>query len=85
MWLDDLNIEEENDENILRELFTGPYGRCVYRSDNDVVDHQVADFEFEGGVTAGFSMEALTGNKGRNARIFCADGEIIGDGKNNCR
>ncbi len=80
-WLQHLNLEEVNDETILRELFTGPYGRCVYRCDNDVVDHQVANFEFEGGVTAAFNMEALTGNAGRRTRIFCTDGDIAGDEK----
>ena len=81
LWLDDLKIEEANNENILRELFTGPFGRCVYRCDNDVVDHQIANFEFEGDLTANFSLEALSGFSGRRTRIFCTDGDITGDEK----
>lgn len=76
-----LNLEEINDDTILRELKTGPYGRCVYRCDNDVVDHQISNFEFEGGITAAFSMEALTSYAGRRTRIFGTKGDIVGDEK----
>ena len=29
-------------ENITTALREGPYGRCVYESDNDVMSHQVS-------------------------------------------
>ena len=78
-WLQHLKLEEVNDTTILRELNKGPYGRCVYRCDNDVVDHQVSNFEFEGGITASFSMEALSSYAGRRTRIFGTEGDIVGD------
>ncbi|TXT08707.1 hypothetical protein VHUM_02835 [Vanrija humicola] len=44
--------DEVNEETITDALNTGPYGVCVYEAGNDVVDHQVVNIEYEGGVTA---------------------------------
>lgn len=54
---------------------TGPYGRCVYRCDNDVVDHQVVSLEFAGEITATFTMTAF-GTGGRRLRAHGTLGEI---------
>jgi predicted dehydrogenase len=68
-----------NEETILRELRNGPYGRCVFQCDNDVVDHQVTIFEFKGGATASFSMQAMSRSGGRKTRIFATKGDLYGD------
>jgi hypothetical protein len=39
---------------------TGPYGGCVYRCDNNVVDHQVVAMEFANGVEATMTVSAFT-------------------------
>jgi len=61
-----------------KALQKGPYGRCVYQSDNDVVDHQVVSIEFENDVKASFTMSAFTDGE-RRTRIMGTMGEIIGD------
>ncbi|WP_299557324.1 Gfo/Idh/MocA family oxidoreductase [Seonamhaeicola sp.] len=64
---------------ILEQLKTTDYGRCVYRMDNDQPDHYVTSMQFEGGVTANFSMEGFTGYHGRRTRIMGSMGDIVGD------
>jgi hypothetical protein len=59
-----------------RAVETGPYGRCVWRTDNDVVDHQVVAMDFAGSVTATFTMTAFTQAGGRKIRIHGTEGEI---------
>lgn len=67
------------DEVIRRELREGPYGRCVYRCDNNVVDHQIISMEMENDVTISFSMDAFTLGDQRETHIRLTHGEIDGD------
>ncbi|MEU0563357.1 Gfo/Idh/MocA family oxidoreductase [Dactylosporangium sp. NPDC006015] len=64
-----------------RALREGPYGRCVYDCDNDVVDHQVVAMQYTGGVTATFTMTAFTPMQRRQTRLFGSHGSIEGDGR----
>ena len=59
-------------------LQTGPYGRCVFRCDNDVVDHQSAVFQLEGGATAAFNAVGLSSENTRVIRLFGSRGELYG-------
>jgi hypothetical protein len=69
------------EEGVLDALRTGPYGRCVYRCDNDVVDHQVVNLEYEGGTTASFTMTAFTDFAFRQTKIFGTHGCLEGNGR----
>ncbi len=78
-WPADVLCLEPTEEALREALRTGPYGRCVYRCDNNVCDHMSILMEFEDGVTATFSLTAQTSNIHRNIHIMCEDGEIHGD------
>lgn len=65
-------------EAALRE---GPYGRCVYSCDNDVLDHQVVTMQFEGGRTASFTLAAFTEAGPRRTTLFGTRGELHCDGR----
>ncbi|MFC5529649.1 Gfo/Idh/MocA family protein [Cohnella yongneupensis] len=66
-------------DNRMKAIKTGPYGKCVYRTDNNVVDHQVVNMEFESGATVMFSMCGLTRDINRIVQIMGTKGELRGD------
>ncbi len=74
MVLDD--SETADDARILKFLQESPWGRCVYRCDNDVVDHQVIAAEMDNGITATFTMTAF--NSGRTLEIYGTNGSLKG-------
>jgi len=62
----------------LTALQTGPYGRCVYRSDNTQVDHQVVTIAFDSGALATLRVGAFTASNTRTIRVLGSHGEISG-------
>ena len=66
---------DPTDADIEYAITKTDYGRCVFRCDNDVVDHQVVDLEYEDGATVSFTMSAFN-RGGRKVRIMGTKGEI---------
>ncbi len=62
----------------LQALETGPYGRCVFHCDNDVVDHQQTVLSFPTGLTATLSTSGLTGENTRVVQMTGTAGEVTG-------
>ena len=65
-----LDLSQEGRLQALRE---GPYGRCVYHCDNDVVDHHSVSMELEDGTTVSFVMH---GHSHDNVRTMRYDGSL---------
>ena len=66
---------QPTDEDIQKAITETNYGKCVFRCDNDVVDHQVVNLEYEDGATVSFTMSAFN-RGGRKIRIMGTKGEI---------
>ncbi|MCC6239947.1 MAG: Gfo/Idh/MocA family oxidoreductase [Phycisphaerales bacterium] len=60
----------------LQAIKTGPYGRCVWKCDNDVVDHQVVAMQFADDITVTFTMTGFSHGLGRQIRVHGTKGEL---------
>ena len=63
------------DAQVEKAIRTTQYGKCVFRCDNDVVDHQTVNVLFEDDVTVTFTMNAFNAG-GRFIHIMGTKGEI---------
>ena len=78
-WMANMISGDLSMEGRLEALKTGPYGKCVFHCDNDVVDHQTVTMRFTNGVKANFTMSAFTAQTHRSITLFGTTGEICGD------
>lgn len=78
-WPCDILALHPTQENMRQAIEEGPYGRCVYFCDNDVVDHQVVNLEMEDGLTISFTMSAFTAGGGRYTNFMGTHGDMIAD------
>jgi predicted dehydrogenase len=77
-WPVSVITDDPSPEGRMEALAAGPYGRCVYHADNDVVDHQVTAFEFANGVRATLTVSGLTADNTRTITLGGTRGELRG-------
>ena len=71
------------DKDHLRELLAkNRFGKCVFQTDNDVVDHQTVQVEFEDDVHVAFTMCGHNGLERRISKYSMTNGEIHCDTTN---
>ena len=73
-WPTEMLTTDLSREGRLKALREGPYGRCVYHCDNDVVDRQVVN-----GAVASFTMTAFTTDMARQLKVCGTKGQITAD------
>ena len=78
-WITSVLSVENTVESTYKALREGPYGRCVYHCDNDVVDHQQTNLLMEDGSTVSFTMCAFTESCYRTFKAMGTKGEIEAD------
>jgi predicted dehydrogenase len=76
-WPRSVVTDDPSPENVMTALREGPYGRCVYHCDNDVVDHQVVSMAFEGGTSVTLTMHGHSHLEGRHTKIEGSRGELM--------
>ena len=73
------SVERDNfvptNEDVLKALQTTQYGKCVFKCDNNVVDHQTVNMLFEDDITVTFTMNAFN-RGGRFIHVMGTKGEL---------
>lgn len=76
--------KEHTRENVLNDLKGTQYDKCVYKTDNDVVDHQVTIMQFSNSKTACHTMTAFSKEVYRDLKIHGTKAELVGCVEENC-
>lgn len=79
VWANLEHLENPTMEDKIASLKgDNPYGRCVWKCDNDVVDHQSIAIEFSDGCTATLNMVGGSARPSRTLHLIGTEGEIEG-------
>lgn len=77
-WVVDALSLDRSRDSLYKAIKEGPYGRCVFHCDNDMVDHQVVNMKFKNDVTVSFTMCGFTYDVSRTIKLMGTKGEICG-------
>jgi predicted dehydrogenase len=78
-WPTNILHPQPTEERVLKVLDETDYGKCVFKMDNDVVDHQIVNLLLEDGITVNFQMVGFSNRQTRWIRVMGTKGEIWGD------
>lgn len=66
-------------EGRYKVLMEGPYGRCVYKCDNNVPEVQTVRMRFEDNIEVSFALTAFSHEINRTSKFFGTKGEVRAD------
>ena len=78
-WPIDVLAEKPTEASIREAIKNGPYGRCAFACDNDVVDNQIVNLQMENGSNLSLMMSAFTSIGGRTIKVMGTLGDLWGD------
>ena len=67
---------DPTDEDIVKALWETQFGKCIFKCDNNVVDHQIVDLVYGDDICVSFTLCSFT-EGGRVTRIMGTQGEIF--------
>lgn len=71
--IDEITVEEKE-----KFLESDEYGKCVFKTDMDIVDRQCVSVKFKNGSVGTLNMVGGASKAGRHIHVICEYGEIIG-------
>jgi predicted dehydrogenase len=83
VWKDLESVENPTMEQRIEVLRRSDYGRCVYKCDNDVVDHQSVLINFSNGATGTHNMIGGAAAPLRVLKVTGTKGELYGEFESN--
>ncbi|MFC7620624.1 Gfo/Idh/MocA family protein [Microlunatus sp. GCM10028923] len=76
--IEELGPDPTPEQKLASLAADNPYGRCVWRSDNDVLDRQTVSVEFADGIVGSFLLSGNAAVGNRTLEIVGTRGELSG-------